>query len=150
MTGSATPQPPVGPPRSEGERVVRQFELSNLALAVLAFVITHVVAGAGPFLWGVLVGGALGVLNLRSMVFIGRRILTSRQHSRAMWGALFGLKLIILCTVVWLCLTYLPIHSLGFLVGFSTILPATLVLAVIRALERAPGPQATSHGERRL
>lgn len=148
---SAAPTgPQVAKPKSEGERTVRQFELSNLALAVLAFVITHVIAGAGPFLWGVLVGGALGVLNLRSMVFIGRRILTSRQHSRAAWGVLFGLKLIILCTVVWLCLTYLPIHSLGFLVGFSTILPATLVLAAIRALERAPGPETTPHGERRL
>lgn len=137
-------------PKSEGERTVRQFELSNLALAVLAFVITHVIAGAGTFLWGVLVGGLLGVLNLRSMVFIGRRILTSRQHGRALWGVLFGFKLLVLCTIVWLCLTYLPIHSLGFLVGFSTILPATLVLAAIRALERAPGPEPTRHGERRL
>src|SRR5690606_19260824 len=88
-----------------GERVIRQFELINLTLALLAAVLVHVLAGAGPFLWGTLVGGALGVLNLRGMVFVGRRILRSQTKSRAVWMALFAFKLAILCTVVWLCLT---------------------------------------------
>jgi hypothetical protein len=61
----------------------------------------------------------------------------------------FTLKLVVLCTIVWLCLSQLPINSLGFLVGFSTMLPSTLVLTAVRALERAP-TATTTPGERRL
>ena len=154
--------------RTEGERIIRQFEIINLVLAVLTVVVVHVLAGPGAFLWGALVGGALGVLNLRGMVFLGRRILKSRTRSRGVWMALFGVKLVLLSTVVWLCLSQLPIEPLGFLVGFSTPLPSSLVLTAVRALEGGPaqpaapaggsGPAALgqrqnatpSHGERRL
>lgn len=136
--------------RTEGERTIRQFELINLALAVLAAVLVHVLAGPGEFLWGTLVGGALGVLNLRAMIFVGRRLLTAESRSRVAWGVVFTLKLATLCGLVWLCLSQLPINSLGFLVGFSTMLPATLVLTAVRALERAPTAASTPHGERRL
>lgn len=105
-------------------------------------------AGPGLFL-GVPLGGALGVLNLRSMVFVGRRILLTRTKgprcSPQSWRS-------ILCTVVWLCLTQLPLNPLGFLVGF-TLLPASLVLTAVRALERLPvttPTTPTTHGERRL
>ena len=135
--------------RTDGERTILQFEVINLSLAVLAAVLVHVLAGAGPFLWGTLVGGALGVLNLRAMVFVGRRILNSQNRSRVAWAVVFTLKLVLLCTIVWLCLSQLPINSLGFLVGFSTMLPSTLVLTAVRALERAP-TATTTHGERRL
>jgi len=135
--------------KSEGERTILQFELINLSLAVLATVLVHVLMGPGPFLWGTLVGGVLGVLNLRSMVFVGRRILVSQNRSRVAWALVFTLKLVLLCTIVWLCLSQLPIDSIGFLVGFSTMLPSTLVLTAVRALERAP-TAVTKHGERRL
>ena len=58
-------------------------------------------------------------------------------------------KLVLLCTVVWLCLSQLPLNSIGFLVGMSTVLPSTLVLTAVRALERAPTTHPP-HGERRL
>jgi len=135
--------------RTDGERMVRQFELCNLVLVLLAVIITHLVLGPGLFLWGVLVGGGLGVLNLFAMAFLGRRIIESRHRSRALWAVLFAFKLVVLGTVVWLCLDTLPIHPLGFLVGFSTVLPATLVLTAIRALERAPTAAAPGQGERR-
>ena len=64
-------------------------------------------------------------------------------------GVLFMFKLVLLCTVVWLCLSQLPLNSIGFLVGMSTVLPSTLVLTAVRALERAPTTHPP-HGERRL
>ncbi len=134
---------------ASGERAIRQFELINLALAVLTAVVVHVLAGWGPFLWGALVGGLIGVLNLRAMVFIGRRVIRAQQRSRLAWGVLFMFKLVLLCTVVWLCLSQLPLNSIGFLVGMSTVLPSTLVLTAVRALERAPTTHPP-HGERRL
>jgi hypothetical protein len=143
-----------GAGRSPGERTVRQFELINVVRVLLAFVLVHLLAGLGPFLWGTLVGGVLGILNLRAMVFVGRRIMRSKTRSRGPWMAVFALKLALLCTAVWLCLSLLPIYSLGFLVGFSTLLPATLVLSAVRALggegRPATGSPAHTHGERRL
>lgn len=141
------------PGRTDGERFVRLIEVTNLALALLAIVAVHVFAGAGPLLWGTLVGGAICVLNLRAMIFIGRRLLTSTPGKRHVWGILFTFKLIVLSSVVWLCLATLPIDSLGFLIGFSTLLPAALIATFIRTLERTtPGmtsAKPTTYGERR-
>ena len=152
------------PPRTDGERFVRTLELTNLAIALVAMVAVHVFAGAGPMLWGTLVGGLICVLNLRAMIFLGRRLLSSVPGKRHVWGLLFATKLVVLGSVVWLCLATLPLDSLGFLIGFSTLLPASLVTTFIRTLdvsasraaasERiAPGgaatPNPTSYGERR-
>lgn len=122
--------------RSDGERFALQLEIVNLALVAIAFVGVHLAAGPGPLLWGTLVGGLIGALNLRSMVFLGRRILMGRQQGRAKYMLLFALKLGVLCTVVWLCLANLPIDSIGFLIGFSTLLPAALVTTALRSLDK--------------
>ncbi len=132
---------PTRPTRSEGERFALQLETVNLVLVLVAYAVTHLIAGVGPMMWGVLVGGGIGVLNLRSMVFLGRRILMGRQQGRAKYMLLFALKLGLLCTVVWLCLANLPIHSIGFLIGFSTLLPAALVTTALRSLERPSNPE---------
>jgi hypothetical protein len=151
--GNATPDT-----MTQGERFVRTLELANLALAVLAVVTVHVSTGPGPLLWGTLVGGAIGVANLRAMVSLGRRLLQSEPGKRRVWGLLFASKLIVLCSLVWLVLAMLPIDSLGFLIGFSTLLPAGLVATFIRSLERTTPsstvpttaqPSTPSHGERR-
>ncbi len=149
-------------PATDGERFVRLIELTNVVLALLAIVAVHVFAGAGPLLWGTLIGALIGVLNLRAMVFIGRRLLGSTPGKRHVWGILFTAKLIVLSTVVWLCLSMLPVDSIGFLIGFSTLLPGALIATFIRTLERttpAPSnpastyPRASanpnSYGERR-
>jgi hypothetical protein len=99
-------------------------------------------------LWGTITGAAICILNLRALIFLGRKLLTSTPDKRRVWGALFAAKLIILGTVVWLALNHLPVDSIGFLIGFSTLLPAALIATFIRTLERSV--PATSHGERRL
>lgn len=127
-------------PLTEGERLMRKLELSNLILALVAIVAVHVFAGAGPMLWGTLVGGLIGVLNLRAMIFLGKRLLASQSGKRHVWGLLFTAKLVVLSSIVWLVLSTLPLDSIGFLIGFSTLLPASLVTTFIRALERStPG-----------
>jgi ABC-type uncharacterized transport system YnjBCD ATPase subunit len=135
---------------SEGQRLVRLIELTNLAIAALAVVAVHVFAGPGTMLWGAVAGAAICVLNLRAMVFLGRKLLTSTPDKRRVWGVLFAAKLIVLGTVVWLALRYLPLDSIGFLIGFSALLPAGLVATSIRALERSTPVPPTTHGERRL
>ena len=127
--------------RTPGERMVLQLEVTNLVLVVLAIVVAHLAAGLGPMMYGVAVGGLIGVLNLRAMVWLGRRILLGKQRGRAKYAVLFALKLGVLCTVVWLALANLPIDSLGFLIGFSTLLPAALVATALKTLDRTASEQ---------
>ncbi len=136
------------PGMQDGLRLARLIELTNLAVAVLATVSVHVFAGPGLLLWGALTGGVICVLNLRALIFLGRKLLTSTPDKRRLWGVLFAAKLIVLGTVVWLSLKHLPVDSIGFLIGFSALLPAALIATFIRTLERSV--PATSHGERRL
>jgi len=130
--------PPAKKARTEGERFALLLELTNLALVAIAFVAVHLAAGAGPLLWGTLVGGLIGAANLRSMIFLGKRILMGTPQGKAKYMILLALKLGILCAVVWLALANLPIDSIGFLIGFSTLLPAALVATALKSLERPP------------
>ncbi len=127
--------------RTPGERLVFQLEVTNLVLVVLAIVITHLAAGLGPMMYGVAVGGLVGVLNLRSMVWLGRRILLGKQRGRAIFAVLFALKLGVLCAVVWLTLANLPIESLGFLIGFSTLLPSALIATALKTQDPSASGQ---------
>jgi len=136
------------PGMQDGQRLARLIELTNLAVSVLAIVSVHVFAGPGTMLWGALTGALICVLNLRALIFLGRKLLVTSPDKRRIWGALFAAKLVILGSVVWLSLNHLPIDSIGFLIGFSELLPAALIATFIRTLERSV--PATTHGERRL
>lgn len=136
-------------PRLEGERFVFQLEVTNLVLVLVGAAACHLAFGPGPRLWGELVGGLINILNLRAMVFLGRRIMaTGASHAGAAPGEasrgklkyviLFALKLGVLCAAVWLALAYLPIESIGFLIGFSTLLPAALIATALRSLDKGP------------
>lgn len=130
-------------------RAMRKVELINLVLILLAAATVHVLSGPGPFLWGVLVGGLIGVLNLRTMIFLTRRIFTAESRSRALWSILFILKLGVLCAAIWLSLSALPLDAIGFLIGFAMLLPASLVFTLVRALEPAKATDTALQGEQR-
>jgi hypothetical protein len=129
-----------------GERLARTFEGVNLALVGVALVLTHLLAGFGPFLGGVLAGGLLGALNLRGMVWLTRRLIAAEAGTRGRYAVLFAVKLALLGSVVWVVLSRLPIDSVGFLVGFSTVLPASLWIAFLRTLEPASPTSAPRDG----
>lgn len=122
-------------PEPEALRHIRTLEITNAVLAVIAVVVTHLLAGDGPLLWGVVAGAAVNVLNLRSMVWLGRRVTRAGHRSKKFYAALFAAKLAAILVVCWAVLTYLPILPLGFVLGFSTLMPATLVLALKKGLE---------------
>jgi hypothetical protein len=128
---------------SQGERLARTLEGVNLALVGVALVVSHLFAGFGPFLYGVLAGGLLGAFNLRGMVWLTRRLIAAEAGSRSRYAVLFAAKLALLGSVVWVVLSRLPVDSVGFLVGFSTVLPAALWIAFLRSLE--PAPAAAQH-----
>ena len=127
---------------------VRRFlagvERLNLALVAVATIATTLAAGPGPFLWGVLAGGAIGALNFRALVWLASRLVRAARHSRATYALLFVVKLTLLFAVIWLVLASLPVDALGFLLGISTLLPALLVVGLLGA----PAPAVDEARER--
>jgi|GEM_PF-1735888 len=127
--------------RSQGEKLARSLEITNLTLAAIAVIVTHLVAGSGPMFYGVIAGALIGTLNLRSMVWLTRKLIAAEAGSRARYGLLFAVKLILVGSIVWVVLSQLPIHSMGFVIGFSSLLPSALWVAFLRSLEPAAKPQ---------
>ncbi|MFT7580561.1 MAG: hypothetical protein ACI9MR_002232 [Myxococcota bacterium] len=129
---------------SEGERYIQRVETSNLIFALVAVLLTHLLAGAGPILYGVIVGAAACILNLRGMVWLGRRIIAAPKKSRGFYLALFGTKIAALMAGIWLVLSNFEVAPLGFLIGFSTILPASVTATLMRGLAPAEPAQSAS------
>lgn len=118
-------------------------ERLNLALALVAVAVTHLAVGAGPMFYGVLVGAALGVANLRGVVWLGSRAMQAQRRSRAVYALLFGCKLAVMMTIIWLVLANLDIAPLGFLIGASTLMPAIILTTFWTALQ--PAASAAPH-----
>ncbi|TNF32724.1 MAG: ATP synthase subunit I [Deltaproteobacteria bacterium] len=123
------------PKRSEAARFIRGFEITNLTVGLIAALVTYFVAGPGPIHLGVVVGAAISVLNLRAMVWLGGKVIAAGRHSRTRYAVIFGLKLAALVGVVWATMSLLPVEPLGMMIGFSTILPAILLMTVKKSLE---------------
>lgn len=130
--------------RTQGEKLARSLELTNVILALIAVVATHLIAGSGPMFYGVIAGAVIGIFNLRAMIWLTRRLIAADVGSRARYGLLFAVKLLLVGTIVWLVLSNLPVHSMGFIIGFSSLLPSALWVAFLRSLEPAAKPQAGS------
>lgn len=131
-------------PRSSGEKLARTLELTNVLLAAIAVVVVHLVAGFGELFNGAIAGALIGILNLRAMVWLTRKLIAAEPGSRTRYGILFAVKLLVVGTVVWLVLSNLPVDSVGFVIGFSSLLPAALWVAFLRSLEPAPAVAARS------
>ena len=123
--------------KSEARTFMRQLEVANVVIAALGTAIAHLATGSGPMARGVLVGGALCVLNLRAMVWLGGKVLYAPKRTRKFYAALFAGKLAILGLLVWASLAFLPVQPFGFMLGFSTLLPALLITNVRKSLEPA-------------
>lgn len=123
------------PKKSEAARFIRGLEITNLMVGVIAVTVAYLVAGPGPLHLGVVVGAAISALNLRAMVWLGGKVISAGRHSRTRYAVIFGLKLAVLVAVVWGAMSALPVEPLGLMLGFSTILPAILLMTVKKSLE---------------
>lgn len=121
--------------------VLRGTMRLHVGLALAACATTHLVAGPGPVLWGVVAGAALGVANFAALVALGRRLTGAATRSRPFYAVLFALKLGVLLAAVALVLLRLPTSPVGFLLGISVLVPAVLLMQLHQALmpvEAAP------------
>lgn len=116
-----------------------------VVLTLVAGATTHLLAGAGGLLWGVLLGGGLGIANFAALCWLGRRILRAESRSRGFYGVLFFFKLTLLVVVAFAMLRYLPMDPLGFLIGISLLIPAVLLMVLWNSL--APAAAITEGGQ---
>ncbi|MGM0576547.1 MAG: ATP synthase subunit I [Myxococcota bacterium] len=134
---------------ASGQTGIERFLSGVLRLLVVLVPVsgaaTHLLAGPGELLWGVLAGGALGLLNFAALVWLGRRILRAETRSRTFYGVLFFVKLTLLVAAVFLLLRYLPLAPLGFLIGISLLVPAVILMILWTSL--APAAAITEGGQ---
>jgi hypothetical protein len=71
---------------------------------------------------------------LEALRWLGRRSLEAERRSRTFYAMLFLAKMTLVFAAVWFVLTLLPIDPLGFLVGFSLLLPAIGLMGLRQAL----------------
>lgn len=121
--------------RTEAQRFIAGFELANVVVALAAALVAYLVVGPGPLHLGVVVGGLLSVLNLRAMVWLGWRLIHAPRHTKTRYAILFVAKLGVLGLLVWGALAALAADPLGLMIGFSSILPSILIMAVKKSLD---------------
>jgi hypothetical protein len=117
--------------------MLSRVERLNLVLAGLAVALVHLLGGSGLLWNGCLVGALCGVANWRAVVFLGRRIALAKPGSRGAYAILFGAKLALLLTVIYLAFRLVPMEPLGFLIGISTLLPTIFLASLVQILTPA-------------
>jgi ABC-type multidrug transport system fused ATPase/permease subunit len=94
-----------------------------LALFLLASLWFH----SGPILLGLILGGAVSILNFRWLWRIVEKLLFEQKK---FYGLEALMKFIVLVAVVSFILLYLQVHPIAFLVGISTLVLGILFESV--------------------
>ncbi len=103
-----------------------------VGFTLAAAVLTHLVVGAGPFLWGVLSGGFLQVANLYALIWLGGRLTRAENRGMVFYTVLFVFKIALLIAAAIYMLKSLPVDVVGFMVGITMLMPASLVANAIQ------------------
>lgn len=75
----------------------------------------------------VLIGTVVSVLNLRFVQWISQKLVDSAKEGSVhpgLWAALLVLKMTLLFFVIWLIVVEFGFDAIGFVIGFSSFLPA--------------------------
>lgn len=119
------------------QRFLLGVEKANLVLIVLSLAIAHLATGFGPIWYGVLAGGLVGLANWRALVWLAGKLARGEKKTRGFYAVLLGSKIVVLLTVVWLLLTFLPVDAIGFAFGISTLMLAVLGMGFKASLSAA-------------
>ena len=127
---------------SLGTDLLRAVRWAYWVLLVVTTVAASLLVENRAVMAGIITGGFVGLLNFEGLRWLGSRILDAPSRSRTFYAMLFLAKMILVFGAVWWLLSGLPVDSLGFLVGFSLLLPAIGLIGLRHAL----APAATNHG----
>lgn len=79
------------------------------------------------FAQSVLVGAAVSAINLRFVQWVSKKLIDDSKEGSVnpgVWGGLLVLKMTVLFGVIWLLVVELGFDAIGFIIGFSSFLPA--------------------------
>lgn len=107
------------------KKFTRRVEKTNLAMSALLLAITLFIQDNSVTL-GIICGAVLSALNFRVLSLVAKRIMEGNR-GKAFYFALFGLKFLVLITVIYLVIAYLPINVISFVIGLSTIFISILL-----------------------
>ena len=127
---------------SLGTELLGAVRWTYWALLVVTTVAASLLLENREVMAGIITGGLVGLLNFEGLRWLGSRILDAPARSRTFYAMLFLAKMTLVFGAVWWFLSRLPIDSLGFLVGFSLLLPAIGIIGLRHAL----APAAMNHG----
>jgi hypothetical protein len=120
---------------AEQTRPIRLFEVVNL-ISAAALMAAAVALGKSALLPGAVAGALAAAVNVRLTRIVIERFLQSESKDQSAVLALLGIKVIVVLACV-VGLVYLrPDLAAGMALGFTSILPASLVLAVNYAFRR--------------
>jgi hypothetical protein len=113
-------------PKSDTKGFMVRVERTIWILSLVALAVTGALAGFGEHFNGVLAGGVIIALNWRAVMWLALHLMGQGKRSKSFYAALAGAKFALLLGVISLVLAVFPVSRLGFLVGVSTLLPATI------------------------
>lgn len=120
--------------------LLRAVTRALLGFVAIAAVTTHLFAGFGPFLYGVLVAGLLQVANLAALTWFAARLAMAAPRGAMSYAALFIIKIGALIAVALWALINLPVDPFGFMVGVAMLIPAALYATVTQPLSTPSNP----------
>ncbi len=102
------------------------FRLTLAIGAVLAAVAVALAwaLGSGEFALGAVVGAGLGLVNLAALAWLCGRTVGDGER-RGLYAALLGVKFAALIAVVFVVVKFVPMDTVGFVIGMS---PAALAV----------------------
>ena len=124
-------------------RQLGTVERWTLALAGVAIALAWALASR-RFSLGVTVGAVIMILNAVALRRIGARVLATAANKPGIAILWFNVKMILLIGVVYVCVRYLPIDPIGFLVGIS-VFPVGVVVAALQ-MQRDDSQQSDTDG----
>jgi len=104
------------------ERLVLKTFILGLFASVAAALLTDL-----HFAQSVLVGALISAINLRFVQWISKKLIegaTEGSTSPVLWSFLLVAKMTILFGVIWLLVVEFGFDAVGFVLGFSSFLPA--------------------------
>jgi hypothetical protein len=119
---------PTTPVEGDPLRAVRWFEASNL-IAAAALMAGAAALGHADLLPGALIGAAASAINVRATRRILERFVAAKNRRNGAAHALLSIKIVCVLACIGVVMYLRPDLGAGIALGFSAIVPASLVLA---------------------
>ena len=116
-------------------RPIRRFEQINL-ISASALLAGAALLGRMDLLPGAVIGALAAAINVRASRRIIERFLQSKSKDRSAATALLGIKILCVLACVGAVVYLRPNLAAGMALGFSSIVPASFVLAATYALHK--------------